>query len=159
MHNNRRIYEIISISYFAHGWRLEKFMSFKTCSFAVFTAWSNDYRCFQNCQHIRSQNSSHGTGSGFVTPTTKSGVEISFVPLCQKAWIKLRLISFLLAQSGSVRIMYITIKFIFSSWRIAHRYRNDIYMIQHIIQIISAIRTYRHIRGKQTHFPISVQRI
>lgn len=63
--------------------------------------------------HVRSQNSSHRAGSGTITLAAKAGIEVSPVSFRQHTRIKLRLISLPLSQTGSVFVMYISVKLIF----------------------------------------------
>ena len=95
----------------------------------------------------------------FIIAVAKSRVKICLVTLREHSRIKLRLITWSFANSSSILIPDIAVKSVWSLWSVCHCYRNDRYLIKHIIQIVSTIRPYCHIRCVQAHSPIGVERI
>ena len=134
-------------------------MPLKTGALAVLAAGSHEHGRLHNGQHIRPQNGGHGSVSGLVASAAEAGIQISPLSLRKQAGIKLGLVSRPLAEPCPVLIMHIAVKLVSARRRITHRNGNHADMIQHIVEIIPAVRTNRHIRRIQAHFPVPVQRI
>ncbi len=159
VHHDGRINKIIVLPHLANRRSLEKFMSFESRSRTIFTTRNDKNRRFFHRQHIRPQNGQHRTVSGLVSPAAETCVQISRITFRQHARVELRLVSFFFSETGSVLIVHITVKRKVSRGRIADRNRNDAYFIQHIVQIISAVRPYRNVRRIQAHFSLFVERV
>ena len=134
-------------------------MAFKAASLAVRLAGRNIYRAFLYSEHIRAEHCSHRAASGFVANRTEARIQICILSFCHHARIKLWFIPFFFSQTCAVRIMDISVEFIFACRRIAHRHGYHRYLIQDIIEIVSAVRPHRHVRCIQTHIAVRIQRI
>ena len=159
IHHLARINKIIDIPDLPDGGRLEERVVRKIRAISIAHARSDEDRSFHDCQHIRSQNRTHRPMSCFVMKTAEPRIQISPVTFCQYARIELRLVALPTPQLRTIRIMHIAIELKLSRGRIGDRHGNDIKMIQHIVQIISSIRSLCDIRRIETRGAVSVQGI
>ena len=125
----------------------------------VLAARHDDSGGFRYGEHIPVQHRHHGSVPGFVALAAESRVQIYPVPFRQHARIKLGFVPGPLSQQSAVRIMHISVKFIFSRRRVADRHRHHRHLIQHIVQIVPAVRPHRHIRRVQAHLARLVEGI
>ena len=154
-----RVDKVIGVSVLADGRRLKELVTLKAAALAVGLTGSDKHRRLFNGEHIRTQHGAHGTVAALVPGKAETGVKIGAVPFCQDARIELGLIALLLTQKRAVRIVDIAVKLEFPSRGITHGHGNHALVVQHIVEIIPAVRALGHIRSIQAHTAIGVEGI
>ncbi|MPN03014.1 hypothetical protein SDC9_150237 [bioreactor metagenome] len=134
-------------------------MLFKSSSLGVLTTGNNKYRFFLDGDHIRAEDRRHCAVAIFVARHAKTGVQVGSVTFGQDAGIKLRFISRTFSQTCAVPVANVTEKLISACRRIAYSHGNNADFIQHIIQVIAAVRSPGHVRRVQAHAAVRVHGI
>ena len=134
-------------------------MTLESGTLTVLTAGGHDHRPLKDSKHIATEQHSHGTVSGLVPTSAEAGIQICFISFCQNTRINLGLITLTLSDPAVFLIVNVAQEGILSRRLITDCHRDNLQIGDYIIQIISSVRTFCHIRGVEASFTVRISGI
>ena len=159
MHDLRRVNKVEYAVSFTDRRRLKEGMSFKIRTARIHRTRNDKLRSFLDREHIRTENSNHGTMTGSIGLSAKTGVQICCVSDGDHTRIKLWFVRFFLSEERAVFVMYMTVEFEGPLRLIALSNGYDTLIVQNIEKVIVSIRSDCYIRSVETALVLLIVRV